>query len=580
MATSNILELRQADSTLINKNGDYETMLSNDITLNNGDVLVLKNAFIDTKQTGNIILDTDTTLTIQFSPYITDWLQTTDKENYYKNDNSPTDIDTANGFDFVPYYNVVDGPLEGYELVTSVNYKVLEPSPHPPSIQTTYSYINIVNQTIVFHTTISETELPPEYGTYQDLLSNVIAKTGSFKLLTTGDTLDLLGLSYDSPPITVVPNVIQTTFNPYIFTTSIVIPAGNYSPTYLSLLISEKLSQNGPNNSMPFGGGLSQSPFIKPSVEYDSGRPMPNGAKNPDGSPVIISEQTKFISTDASLVFNFVPDKFYFIGSSQIALEFDSDSNKFVFQFLHMPMYDNVSGTNISVRYQYYNNNSAEEITATAKCGGIFLTGLLATDVNGNAIDFWSNTLGFNIDNICINPHKGYVEDILGLTGFVQTIGPVTHGINATTGFFGIDTIVYKDKSKFWYQPQLSDFDDNVFCSTINNTVAIEASNAIDDLLNRYSHFLIQVDFTLSNNYIGSETYRNISGIVSKYYSDANYTFDSGEGAIQYVHNGSPVQLKSVKVRILTSSKIIDPLLGADNTIIFNIIKQAQIKKT
>jgi hypothetical protein len=47
MATSNILELRQADSTQVNKNGDYQTLLSNDITLNNGDVLVLKNAFIN-----------------------------------------------------------------------------------------------------------------------------------------------------------------------------------------------------------------------------------------------------------------------------------------------------------------------------------------------------------------------------------------------------------------------------------------------------------------------------------------------------------------------------------------------------
>ena len=579
MATSNILELRQADSTLVNKNGDYETMLSNDITLNNGDILVLKNAFIDTKQTGNIILDTDTTLTIQFCPYITDWLETEDKINYYKKDNSPTTIDNANGYDFIPYYNIVDGPLEGYELVTSVNYETLRPSPHPDSIQTTYSYINIVNQTIVFHTTIYANELPPEYGPYQDVLSNIIAKTGSFKLLTTGDTLDLLGLSYDSPPVSVIPNVIQTTYNPYIFTTSIVIPAGNYSPTYLSLLISEKLSQNGANNSIPFAGGLSQSPFIKPSVEYDRERPMPNGAKNPDGTPIITNEQAKFISTDASLLFNFAEEKGYFIGSSQIALEFDTDSNKFVFQFLHMPMYDNVSGTNISVRYQYYDNNPAETITATAKNGGIFLTGLLATDVNGNSIDFWSNTLGFNIGSICINPHNGYVEDILGLTGFVQTIGPITHGINATTGFFGIDTIVYKDKSKFWFQPTLSSFDDNTFCSTINNTVAIEASFSIDDLLNKYSHFLIQVDFTLSNNYIGTETYRNISGIVSKYYSDANYTFDSGEGAIQYVHNGSPVQLKSVKVRILTSGKIIDPLLGSDNTVIFNLIKQAQVKK-
>jgi hypothetical protein len=578
MATTNILELRQADSNLVITNGDYETLLSNDITLENGDVLVLKNAFIDTKQTGNIVLDTDTTLTIQFTPYITDWLETEDKGYYYKKDNSPTTIDFANGFDFIPYYNIIDGPLEGYELVTSVNYETLMPGPHPDSIQTTYSYINIVNQTIVFHTTIYANTLPPEYGTYKDVFSNIIAKIGSFKLLTTEDTLNQLGLSYNSPAITVIPNVIQTSYNPYIFTISIVIPAGNYSPTYLSLLISEKLSQNGSNNSIPFAGGLLQSPFIKSAYVYDSGRPMPNGAKNPNGTPIIITEQAKFISTDASLVFNFLEGKYYLIGSSQIALEFDSDSNKFVFEFLHMPMYDNVTGTNISVRYQYYANNPAEAITATAKNGGIFLTGLLATDVNGNTIDFWSNTLGFNIGSICINPHNGYVEDILGLTGFVQTIGPITHGINATTGFFGIDTIVYKNKSSFWNQPILSSFDDKTLCSTINNTVAIEASFSIDDLLNKYSHYIIQTDITLSNNLIGTETYHNINGIISKYYSDNNYTFGDESGAIQYQHKGQPVFIKSIKVRILSSDKTIDPELGSDNTIFMQIIKQPLVK--
>jgi hypothetical protein len=576
MATSNILELRQADS-IVNKNGDYQTLLSNDITLNNGDILALKNAFIDTKQTGNIILESDTTLTIQFCPYITDWYQTTDKEDYVLNNNEPTSIDNANCMDFIPYYNTVDGPLQGYELVETVNYEYLQaPGDLPPSIQTTYSYINILNQTIVFHTSIAFDKLPPAgFGPYEDILTNIVAKIGSFQLLTTKDTLDIYGLSYRTPPITVVTNPLQTTYDPYIFSTSIVVPAGNYSPTYLSLYISEKLTQNGPNNSttQPF---ICESPFIKPSFLYDEGQNMPNGATGATGNPIVIAAQTKFISTNGYLAFNFVPETSYYVGSSQIALEFDTDSNKFVFQFLHFPMYDNVAGTNISVRYAYYNNNPAERITATAKNGGIFLTGLLATDANGNAIDFWTNTLGFDLSKICINANNGYVEDVLGLTGFVQTIGPIIHGQNATTGFFGLDSVVIKKETDFFKMPVLTNFDDDVLCSTINNTIAIEASFSIDDLLNKYSHFLIQVDFTLSNNYIGTETYRNISGIISKYYSDANYTFDSGEGAIQYVHNGLPVQIKSVRVRILSSDKTIDPLLGSDNTVIFNIIKQAQ----
>jgi hypothetical protein len=148
-----------------------------------------------------------------------------------------------------------------------------------------------------------------------------------------------------------------------------------------------------------------------------------------------------------------------------------------------------------------------------------------------------------------------------------------------TTGFAGLDTIVFKDKDRWWYENLLNSFDDSILCSTINNTIALEASNSIDELLNKYSHFLIQVNFTLSNNYIGTDTFRNIGGIISKYYSDANYTFGASDGAIQYIHNGAPVQIKSLKVRILNSSKMIDPLLGPDNTVIFEVIKQAPVKK-
>ena len=579
--TTSILELRQADSNLVIKNGDYETLLANDIVLNDGDILALKNAFVDTKQTGNIILESDTTLTIQFCPYITDWLETTDKENYVLNNNETTEVDSANCMDFIPYYNTIDGPLQGYELVQTVNYEYLQqPGDLPPSIQTTYSYINILNQTIIFHTSIEFDKLPPAgFGPYEDVLTNIVAKIGSFQLLTTKDTLGIYGLSYRTPPITVVTNPLQTTYDPYIFSTSIVVPAGNYSPTYLSLYISEKLTQNGPNNSTT-QAFTCESPFLKPSFLYDAGQHMPNGATGATGNPIVIPAQTKFISTNGYLAFNFIPQTSYYVGSSQIALEFDTDSNKFVFQFLHFPMYDNVNGTNISVRYAYYDNNPAERITATAKNGGIFLTGLLATDANGNAIDFWTNTLGFDLSKICINANNGYAEDILGLTGFVQTIGPIIHGQNATTGFFGLDSVVIKKQTDFFKMPVLTNFDDNILSSTINNTVAIEASFSIDDLLNKYSHYIIQVDFTLSNNFIGTETYRNINGIISKYYSDNDYTFGDAAGAIQYQHRGQPVFIKSVKVRILSSDKTIDPELGPDNTIYFQVIKQPMIKES
>jgi len=577
-STTSILELRQADSNLVNSNGDYETLLANDIILNNGDILALKSAFIDTKPEGNIILETDTVLTIQFMPYITDWLETGDKQNYYNRNNHEALLSmTVNGLDFVPYYYTEGSALEGYETVLSVSYIYTQPPTPEPFLTTTYSYINIAGQTIIYHT-----EVFPTGSIIVDTLSNVIAKIGSFKLLTNTDIMMVEGFSYLLPnPISIDPEPPTIdTWNPYIYSTEVVIPAGNYSPSYLSLFISEKLSKNNNQDLQQFDG-LIQSPFLKVASQYDSTKPMPNGALNPDGSPMIIgTEGTMYIATDNSLCFNIADAKNYFIGSSQVALEYDTDSNKMVWQFLHFPMYDNVSGTNISVRYQYFNNVDTNPIIATAKNGGVLLTSLTAVDTNGNQVNFWDKVLGFSLTKICVNSHGGYLTDILGLNGYVQTLGQTQHGLNMTTGFYGMDTVVIKEKTKWYEVQELSSSDDNTLCSTINNTVALEASNTIDELLNKYSHYIIQSDIIFRNSFNGVDSYHNMNGIISKYYSDNNYTFGDSEGAIEYIHNGSPVQIKSVKVRILSSDKTIDPDLGPDNTCYFQVIKQAQnIKK-
>jgi hypothetical protein len=286
-----------------------------------------------------------------------------------------------------------------------------------------------------------------------------------------------------------------------------------------------------------------------------------------------------YISTDNSLRFEIAEGKNYFIGSSQIALEYDTDSNKMVFQFLHFPMYDNVSGTNISVRYQYYNNLDTNPIIATAKNGGILLTGLSSVDATGNSTNFWTDVLGFDLGVICVNSHAGYLTTVLGLSGLTQTLGPTTHGINMTTGFAGIDTIVVKNQSKFYLEEPLTSFDDNILSSTINNTIALEASTTVQQLINRYSHYIIQTDIVFRNSFTGINSYTNMNGIISKWYSSNNYTFSDGDGAIEYVHSGQPVFLKSVKVRILSSDKTIDPELGSDNTVFFQIIKATQPQK-
>ena len=116
--------------------------------------------------------------------------------------------------------------------------------------------------------------------------------------------------------------------------------------------------------------------------------------------------------------------------------------------------------------------------------------------------------------------------------------------------------------------------------STIDNTINILSNKTMAQTLNTYSHFLIEADFKFSNNIFGINPYRNIPGIVSKYYSAGSYTFGDSSNSVQYTHTGIPLILKSIKVRILTSNKVIDPTIGNDNTVYFQIVKASNNKLT
>jgi hypothetical protein len=572
MSSTTILELRQADSNSVRANGDYETTLSKNIIINDGDVLALKSAYIDSKVEGNIVITSDTTLTIGFIPYITDWFKTADKTDYFGIDNLETVVDTTNGLDFIPYYFVPGGVIPGYSQITGFEYNYNTNTPDDPnSITATYSYENLIGQTISFHTTILKSSLQDEFGTYIDPMPNIAAKNGTFKATTSQAVLDLLYLTKREEKIS--PNPVEAnTWEPYVFNTSILIEAGSYSPDYLSLVISERLSKNNANNAQKFIG-LAQSPFLKSSSAYDVGEPYPNGI-----SGLINTEGTVFISTNGSLRFKIASGKYYYIGTSQIALEYDQSSDKMNWAFTHFPMYDDTSASNICVRYQYYDSNSDNPAIASSKNGGIYFTSLTSTDASGNVTNFWEDVLGFNVAKTCVNPHQGYTQGTLNLTGSVQTVQQPIYGQNMTQGFYGLDSVVLKKANKFFLEPILSDNDD-ILCSTIDNTVNIEADVSIGDLINKYSHYIIETNVCFGNDFTGVNYNHNINGIISKYYSDNNFTFGDESGSIEYQHRGQPIFVKSIRVRILQSDKTLDPELGPDNTVFFQVIKQVPVFK-
>lgn len=603
MSANIILECRQQDTKSVSANGVYETYLANDVIINDGDILLMKNAFIDTKKEGNINIENDLILNINYGVYFTDWIEdTTNKKEYVNSDGMNIFGEETNYYNFgsvykgqrfIPYYFKSTSGGD-FQEVNSVSYKALgmvfgEQSPDMPVV---YQYTDaLTNQIMVIHKTIPANEAN---FVYTDELGFLI-KSGSFSIIS--PSLNKMETDYYwkfiSQDIVDIPST--GVYSPYIFTKSFTLPAGNYSPNNLSLLISKLMSDNNINGG---NSSISNNSFVKYVSEFGVGAVYPNGATGTIGT-----DGTYFFSDDMTSRFRFgneppvlgnCPD--YLFGSTQTALQFDPDSNSFLWEYLHSPIFDLTTGNNISVRIanigSVVSGGStpviANNYLKTTDNGGIFFTGLSAKNaISGEYFDFWSGVLGFDLSKICVLPRKQVkavgTQSYFGLTGYFYSY-ILTPTVNITSGYSGVDaSIVKKVGAINWYTvskvniPSAGDTpairQQPAIFSTIDETTPLIADIPYNELINTFSHYIIDADLHFIGDFIGKNKYNNIQGTVSKYYQVANYIVGDSDGAIQYQHKGMPLMLKSIRVRILRSDKTVDPNLGVDNTIMFQLIK-------
>jgi hypothetical protein len=553
MNSNIILELREKDGVEIS-NGSYEVNLSVPITINEGDTILMKQCMIDTISTSNqLVIPDDITLIIHNGLYVNDWkIDETNKIEVILNNGDAGGAGSGYGGNHIPYKETGTAILPGYNFYTGWNYTV--PSFSTDSVEVTYQYINSNGNLITFYS-----KLPKNYQSsnekYFDPCS-ILAKTGSFIIAYPPEqTLSKngwisVGAQASTEPVT------DAVFTPYIFESNITIAKGSYNPADLAISITEALSRNGNNLKTMNGIVDSSNNFLKSSTLFDVGKPQP------DGSTGTITNAIQYIADDGSRSFNFKTGANYWIGSSEIALEYDPATDKFNFTFLHMPQF-NASGA-ITVLYEWQNGQVESNVFASAKNGGIFFEGLSAIDSKGNFFDFWSGVLGFDVSTLCVKYTQLY--NVLNLPNSTILIPNFVDGQSTTSGFYGLASAVQVG-GDYFQAPALP------VQSTIDNTLNIISSKTTAELINTYSHFLIEGDLKFQNNMFGINTTRNIQGIVSKYYSQGSYTFGDSSNSIQYTHTGNSLILKSVRIRILTSDKKLDPNIGDDNTVYFQIIK-------
>ena len=455
MSTSIILECRNQDAKNIQAdlpNGQWTTNLQEKVVLEEGDTIVCRNAFIDSRATNSqkIVIEQPLTLTFNFHRFLTNYYGA---ENVLNNDNSSVNVnvDTSTIIPYDPQANVVvaQNDARNYvqckESTLPVNtfslpfIKFFGSNPFAPSgnidIYLRYKDLsgNIVDQveTLEAIRNGDQMNLSPltsgsvEYdNTATDIPSNGgkpiraflagddgIAVPGNinlafgpidgvplgngFRAIKPGgkDGLDVTVL----PPIDYGVALQGKAFTPVQGTVTCQLDGGSYEPQEICEVLNRQFDQVTGGQAQFTRAGDNQ--FLD---QVGGGRPGETGNN-------FIEIMDRFSVDHYGYTINNKDGFSQFVGANQVVLDYDDATQKFFFEFLHFPAYtsSNVEGTITIVRplnpgdYNEYKNPdmfSGVSINVANKNGGIYFTKLTAKETltgkpqNG----FFSEVLGFD----------------------------------------------------------------------------------------------------------------------------------------------------------------------------------------
>lgn len=597
-----ILELAQDKTNDINNNGDYVVNLSKEIEINPGDEIGIKNAFVDTTTitTSNIVIEEDIELNIENGFYLTNWENQTEhnpssggtkiKDKIYYQSSTEPIKGLVDGEDYV----MMTYKPQSTDMIKLVNLRYFYDGSGRKwgGFTSTFQYEDIDGNIKQFHQAVAEKRHIDGNVILEN--KNIIMKKNSLKDLTPSSTYkdantqimnvnNSANIIDDNQKYNVLyENVTVGTghLQPIIKQSKFILPRGSYEPAQLSKFLSESFSKNDISNT----NEILNSNFL---INHIDVRPSAAG-----------TEKLCFINNDNSRAFSFVYDTEYnnstgkgihghLIGTNQIQFSYNTTYNKFEIDFLHMPMYDATKGEDISVRYYNKSSTAGSPIGsfAASKAGGIFFTSLSATvKETGKNYDFWHRELGFDLKNLCVNFSSSNDPVDIGFSSpFYPYKFNLVNGQNVTSGFSGLDSAIIKtadpasagDNSWYLYDSSLP------LISTINDTKSITADYAFNTSQLNGSHYLLEVQSNFTTSLINQNLMSNkIFGIVNRYYGYQSFTSSGNEASIPYIHRGSPVYLKSFKVRILSPDYQVPDNLGDRNTIFIQVAKQNQQLET
>ena len=273
----------------------------------------------------------------------------------------------------------------------------------------------------------------------------------------------------------------------------------------------------------------------------------------------------------------------FVIGTTQVAVLFDEEHDKFTFGQIHSHIYDTAQPNNSSPQVRI-REIADFGMSVSDRAGGVVFTDLTPAS-------FWfgsDSVMKFDKGTVLGVPETTKVtSSAVGNPEFIITTIPLTIGQNCTADVMGLDNLVQKS-ARTGDVDGSTCFDTKIAIgagitkSTSIDTVPIKAAftqNPNVDLnvvKKQGGYFKLQVEMpNIKNDVIeANRTNSNIHSIINRFYSDGQYTSCYDEGSMPVVYNQSESSyLDSFNVRILApDGNIADPL-GNTSTVFIQIDK-------
>ena len=574
-----VLELRQlAQNTLIKKDdagdiiaGDYSCPVGDyNLTLNEGDSMILKSAFIDSvsSNTGKIrINEEDATIKITFGYYLLDWgfgkaTYTTARLN--KDGHTSPEGKThyltrrytegGGGVQMVDVTNLLFSTDGNFYNATDCKFYL--------------QYENQSGATVKVSFEIKQKKIKQN----ADLTFNIDATLNndfekgsltfpircvkdSFQADTDGKHIGEMqktGVTFVKAFSDDVPDG-NDTLEPVLVSLTRTIPTGDYEPSDLASEISRAFTNVKATDADYVQGAYTDNPLLTTSQAIKSDISIGNGT------------DPFFVAIDKSNVLQYAGGENFWVGSSQFGCIYDDSDSKFKLIY-HSHLFDE-HGLSV-IRSVGADTNPSKRFYAN-KNGGIYLNGMSPKSL-------WEDKLGFNISKMTVDKQAPEHKTIGDVTANMFALD-LEDGRTMTGDFVDLSTVIQKTITAdvSFDQPTLAF---GGFATSETNFISVDAERSQEDsLLDSTAYYKIEVKGGIRNKILGaSKSNDSIVGIVSRYFSTDSYTstMDSS-GSIVYEHKGEPLQLDgNLDVRILTPQNELADDLGPDNTVFLSVMKK------